>query len=86
MPIRSFKVLLFLIVVYGDLVSQDPNPAVPVTLLAEIVVCQSVNMSWQEILKHIRARTVPNGYRYHNWKPGAAYFALLPQYIMRFRC
>lgn len=27
-------------------------------------------MTWKDILKYLRPRTVPSGYKYHTWKPG----------------
>ena len=46
----------------GGFVSQVANPAVSVTLLADIRQCQCEKMSWEEILKRLRPRTVPDGY------------------------
>lgn len=46
------------------------NPAVPTTVLQEIVLWKAMGVSMDDIVDRLRTRTVPSGYALCMWTPG----------------
>ena len=53
----------------GVLVAEEPNPAVPQEVLKEVWQLKQ-EVSLEDIVSRLRARTVPSGYSFHPWKRG----------------
>ena len=60
----------------GDVVGEEPNPAVPTEVLTEILHLKK-EMSMEDVISRLRSRTVPPGYPYHTWRILSGKFALL---------
>lgn len=54
----------------GSIGSKHPNPAVPLSLLTEILEWREGGISMDDIVDRLRPRTVPSGYPYCTWKAG----------------
>ena len=54
----------------GQVVAEVPNPAVPTTLLEEILNWKMQGATTKDVLERLRVRTVPMGYSPHTWTPG----------------
>lgn len=48
----------------GSIGSKHPNPAVPLSLLTEILEWREGGISMDDIVDRLRPRTVPSGYPY----------------------
>lgn len=60
----------------GDVVGEEPNPAVPTEVLTEILHLKE-EISMEDVISRLRSRTVPPGYPYHTWRILSGKFALL---------
>ena len=52
----------------GNVVAEEPNPAVQTDVLTEILHLKEEKMSIEDVISRLRSRTVPPGYTYHTWK------------------
>lgn len=50
--------------------SITPNPAVSPELLREILLLKAEHCTDENIITHLRPKTVPEGYEYTTWMPG----------------
>ena len=55
----------------GRIVAEVSNPAVSDCILEEIMQWKERGAKENEIYHNLRCQTVPPGYSYHTWKPGA---------------
>ena len=46
------------------------NPAVTREILEEILYWKEEGCTQKDIITRLRNRTVPSGYKYHNWRAG----------------
>jgi hypothetical protein len=54
----------------GTVTAVNYNPAVPVSVLNEILQWTSDGALRNEVIDRLRCRTVPHGYKPHSWSPG----------------
>ena len=54
----------------GKITAETPNPAVPERLLEKIWGLRSHDISWNDVIKQLRIRTVPPGYTFCTWYAG----------------
>lgn len=54
----------------GTLGAQISNPAVPQTVLSEILSWRSEGATDMDVITRLRQRTVPSGYDIHSWIQG----------------
>lgn len=54
----------------GSLVSKHHVSPVPASVLCEIHEWIKRGATIERIVKQLRQRTVPPGYKFHTWKPG----------------
>ena len=52
----------------GTISAERKNPAVPITLVSEILSWKEQGASMEDIVDRLRPRTVPPGYPYTTWK------------------
>ena len=62
--------LLFSVLPNGMIVASEPNPAVSATLLKEILLWKLEGCSNDDVIIRLRQRTVPEGYKFHQWITG----------------
>ena len=53
----------------GSITAVNPNPAVPESVLKEILEWKKSGATEDDIIGRLRIRTVPNGYPIHPWSP-----------------
>lgn len=63
-------IMFALELVGGKVIAEDPIPAVPSSLIAEICKWREEGASLADIVCRLRERTVPNGFRFNTWIPG----------------
>ena len=54
----------------GQIVAEYQNPAVPKTILKEILSWMAQGATAKDVVQHLRLRTVPPGFSPHPWIPG----------------
>ena len=59
------------------MIAKTPHPAVPESLLLEVMAWQKQGVSMSDAVDRLRSRTVPHGYTPHTWTPGIYKLILL---------
>lgn len=54
----------------GNIKARVPNPAVSSELLSEVFSWNQEGSGIEDVMARLRMRTVPSGYRIHNWIDG----------------
>ena len=61
---------LFLEMPDGTVVAKTANPAVPTSLLQEVMTWKKQGISMSDTIDRLRSRTIPEGYTPHTWNRG----------------